>query len=319
MSKHFSFGLEGTWGTAVTPSKGLPIRASEGMKTVVDMKGQEAFDGSLCAYSDYYQGLVTHEGEIETDLESKTCGYWLRSLCGNVTTNVAAGETGIYQHQFLPTGNKAGLTIEQFNDNFPVRYAGVLVNSLKLTAEQGESVVATYNLLSKGTVADVTTAATVSYDLGHTFNHADIANGIKIDNASVPLTSSFEVEIISNKQAQYGLGNNNPQGFAAGRYEVKGKFALYLNNSNQVSYYEDYLNKAAKSVAITFNGNALSGTSVTQESLVLNLPKAYFSALVNPINAEAARLEVEFVATLDPTTQKLFDLTLTNGQSSYES
>lgn len=319
MSKHFSFGLESTWGSAVVPSKGLAMRAGEGMKTTVDLKGQEAFDGTLCSYSDYYQGLVTHEGEIETDLESQTCGYFLRSLCGNATTTTVSGETGIYQHQFLPTGNKAGLTIEQYNDNFPVRYSGVLVNSLKIAATQGETVVATYGLLGKNMVDDISSSATVSYTLGHTFTHSDVDNGIKIDNVTVPLTSSFEIEIMSNKQAQYGLGSNNPLGFAAGRYEVKGKLVFYLSESAQISYYEDYLNKAAKSLKLTLNGGTLSGTNVSQESLTIDLPKAYFSAMVNPINAEAARLETEFVATLEATTQKLFDLKLINAQSSYES
>ncbi|MDO5561233.1 MAG: phage tail tube protein [bacterium] len=319
MSKHFSFGLESTLGTAVAPTKGLPIRAGEGMKTLVDLRGQEVFDGSLSAYSDYYQGLVTHEGEIETDLDSQAAGYFWRSLCGTVTTTAVTGETGIYEHQFLPTGNKASFTIEQYNDTFPVRYAGVLVNSAKITAEPGGSILATYGLLGRSVVEDVNSAATVTYNLGHTFTHADVAAGLKVDNTSLPLVSNFEVEIISNKQAQYGLGNVNPQGFASGRYEVKGKFVLYLNDSNQISFYEAYLDKAAKALEITFNGDSLSGTNVNKESLKLSLPKAYFSALLNPINAEAARLEVEFVATLDASTQTLFELTLINQISSYAS
>ena len=209
--------------------------------------------------------------------------------------------------------------MEQYNDVFPVRYAGVLVNSCKIAVTQGDNVLATYGLLGLKKDTDPASAATVTYNLGHTFSHADISDGLKIDNTALPLASSFELEIIANKQAQYGLGNVNPQGFASGRYEVKGKFALYLNNANQISFYESYLNKAAKSLSLTLTGDTLSGTTVTAESLTITLPKAYFSALVNPINAEAARLEIEYVATLDPTTNKIFDLTLINNVTSYAS
>ncbi len=319
MSKHFSFAPESSFASPTLPTKGLPIRASDGMKTNLDLKGQEIFDGSLAAYSDYYPGLAVHEGEIETDLDSKTAGYFFKSLCGTLTTTPVSGESNIFKHQFLPTGNLSSFTIEQYNSNFPVRYNGVLVNTLKIAAAEGETVIATYGLLAQSAQTEIDQPATVAYDLGHSFNHTDIAAGISIDGNALPLTSSVEIEFISNKLPQYGLGNANPQSFAAGRYEVKGKFALYLNDSQQISFYQQYLSKAAKSISLTFNGQDLAGVNQSQETLTISLPKAYFSALLNPINAEAARLEVEFVATLDPVTQKLFDLTLINNQVSYES
>lgn len=315
MSKHLCFGLENTLGTAVAPSIGLAMRPGEGIKSDLDLKGLELMDGGLGLYSDYKQGLATHEGEIEFDLDSKTSGYFFRSLSGGVTTSAVSGVSGAYQHIFLPTGVRLGMTIEQYNDNFAYRYAGCLVNSLKITASEGESTLATVKLLAM-TGTDAATAATASYSLGHVYNFTDAASGLKVDDTAIPLTSSVEVEIIANKIAQYGLGSNNPQSFAAGRYEVKGKFVIYLSSSSDVSFYTAYFNQAAKALSLEFTGDQI-GETTANESLKIELPKAYYSTIVNPIDNEAARLEVEFVGALDATTQTVYQLTMINSQTSY--
>ncbi len=309
-----SFGLETTWGTAITPNKSIAVHPGDGIQTDNDVQLVSAIKAQLAKNVASFKGAVKHEGEYEFDFIPGVVGYLLKSIFGGLSSALKGGESAVYEHTFTEAETKPSLTIEQAVDQIVRRYAGAIVHSLKLSCKAGESLVATAGIKAKSSSS--ATKISPTYETVRPFNFNDClqASGFKIGGVAYNQVEKFEMEYKNNGEMKHTLGSNDPSFFFVKASEVKGKFDLYMD-ANSAAKYTDYLNKTEQSLDIIFQGESI-GTAANYK-LDINIPKVVFTATNYPVNEDYNVISGEFEGIYDTATSRLIRTILTNLTANY--
>ncbi len=308
-----SFGLETTWGTAVTPNKSIAVRPGDGIQTDIDLQLLSQIKAQLAKNYDSIKGAQKHEGEYEFDFIPGVAGYLLKSVFGGLSSALKGGETTVYEHTYSEAETKPSLTIEQAVGEITRRYAGAIVSSFKLACKAGDVLIATAGVKAKASAT--ATKITPSYETIRAFNFADIgASGFKLGGVAFDEIESIELEYRNNLEMKHVMGSNDPTfNFVKGS-EVSGKFDLYLN-SDSAAKFTDYLNKTTQSLQLVFTGDAIGTAS--NYKLDITIPKAVFKVSSFPVREDYNLLSVEFEGIYDTATSKLISVVLTNLTANY--
>ncbi len=311
-----SFGLETSWGTAVTPNKSLAVHPGDGIQTDNDVQFVSAIKAQLAKNVASFKGAVKHEGEYEFDFIPGVVGYLLKSVFGGLSSALKGGETLVYEHTYTEAEAKPSLTVEQAvgTDQIVRRYAGSIIHSLKLSCKAGEALVTTVGIKAKSSAS--ATKITPSYETIRNFNFNDCvqASGFKIGGVAYNQAENFEVEYKNNIEMLHTLGANDPTMYYVKASDVLGKFDLYLDSATAAKY-TDYLNKTEQALDIVFTGDAIGTAS--NYKLDINIPKVVFKAGTYPVNEEYNIISVEFEGIYDTTTSRLIRAILTNLTANY--
>lgn len=309
-----SFGLESAWGTAITPNKSLAVHTGDGLQTDNDIQFINAIKAQLAKNADSYKGKVKHSGDFEFDFIPGVSGYLLKSLFGNCSSALKAGESVVYQHTYTESATKPSLTIEQAVDQIVRRFSGSIVNSLKLSCKAGESLVATAGIIAKS--AANATAITPSYETIRPFNFNDCltASGFKIGGTAYGELDNIELEIKMNGNMLHAMGSNDPSFFGPGASEVTGKAELYMDNATAAKF-ADYLAKTDRSIDLAFTGDAIGTAS--NYGLSISIPRVTFKSSTDPIRDDYNIITLEFEGVYDATTSKLLSSVMTNLTANY--
>lgn len=309
-----SFGVETTWGTAVTPNKSIAIHPGDGIQTDNDVQFPQSIKGQLAKNSTSFIGARKHEGDYELDLIPGNAGYFFKSALGAVASVAKSSpNTSVYDHTFTEQASKPSLTIEQAVTDIVRRYAGSIATGFKLNVEAGGSLVADFPFKAKSQAS--ASAITPANETIRPFNFVDLGStGVSIGGSAFTQVESLELEYRNNIEFKHALGNNDAQFNYPKASEVMGKFVLYLD-ATSAAKYTDYLAKTDRALVITFTGDTI-GTS-SNYGLQINIPVATFKTATYPISDDYNKLTIDFEGVYDTATSKLLNVILTNLVTAY--
>lgn len=306
-----SLAKESTWGTAVTPSKSIPVHFTGGIKTDQDLQMISAARANLAKNLDSFVGKRVHEGDLEMDFFSDYPGYFIVAALGAVASALKGGESIVYEHTITEQEAKPSYTIEQVVGENVRRFAGCLITGFKLSCNTGEPVVLAPSIKAKSQAS--ATKITPTYLTNRAFNWADCA--FKIGGVTLTEVISFELEYSNNLELLHSLAaSNDPQFQFVKGSEVKGKFECYLD-STTLAELNDYLTKTNNALDLVVTGDAI-GVSANQK-IEINIPKVFYTAADTELGEDYNLVSVEFEGVYDSTTAKLLSAKLTNLLANY--
>jgi len=310
IQNQISIGLEGTYGTAVTPTLSLPVNASDGISIKQEVIGVEAIKGTAPKNKCMFLGKQSFEGSYELGVYPQSIGYILLSALGTDTPSTIEAGT-VYKHTFSESPTKIGLTVEQQVGEITKRFAGFVANKLKFSAKTGSLVNVNVAGLAKSQ-ADAT-KITKTYETNCAFNWADIKT-ISIGGTDVKAKiDSFEIEYDNGVEMFYGLGSVTPQDRYPKQSTVKGKIEAYVDDVT-ATYLGEMIAKSDNEIIIDIQGATVG--SVSTYGIKFTISKAYFNKFETKLGFGYNALSLEFEASEDPT-NGLIKIELTNGIASY--
>lgn len=306
-----SFKKESTWGTAVVPDKSIAVRPTGGIDIKEDIQMIPAIRGGLQKNYDAIKGKVGYEGAYTFDAFADYLGYFLLSAFGSDSVATPGGETIVYSHTFSEIAAKPSMTIEQAISEHVRRYAGAIVDQLKITSKTGEKLMVEAGFKAK--TQATATAITPAFTIVPSFDHTQVI--VKIGGSTIGEVESFELEYKNGISMVHALGNAEPS-YAAieGGSEVSGKMDLYLD-STTLTEMSNYVNKTTRSLELIATGSAIGNAS--NYVLDLLIPKAVYTAAESKITDNHNLLSISFNGYYDTATSKLISAVLTNLTSAY--
>ncbi len=309
-----AFGLETTYGTAVTPDKALAIHPGDGIQTDNDTQFVTAIKGQIAKNSGSFIGKRKHEGEYEIDFIPGNLGYLLKSVFGSVSSALVDGETTVYNHTFSENTSHPSLTIQQDVGDIIRRYAGCIPTEFTLSGKAGEVLLAKFAIKGKSSAS--ASAVSPANETLEPLNFAHIlaASGFKLGGVAYSGLENFEISYKNNGDKVYAMGSNDPYQFIPKGSEVDGKFELYLD-ATTAAKYTDYINNTEQSLQIVATGPSVGVAS--NYKIDLTVHKAVFKVAKYPITEDATLLSVEFSGIYSTADSKLLTLILTNTFANY--
>lgn len=304
-------GKETTWGTAVTPNKAIPVRFTGGIQTDIDIQEIAPVKATFAKNHDTFQGARVHEGSYEMDFFPDNPGYFLISALGAVSSALKGGETIVYQHTITEQESKMSLTVEQTVGENIRKFAGGIVNSLKISGKVGEAISLEAGIKAKSQTS--TTKSTSTYLTARAWNWADAT--VKIGGVAQSNVISFELEYNNNIDFVHALNASNDPAFNVIKgSEVKGKIEFYLD-STALAELNDYLARTNNALDIVLTGDAIGVSS--NNTLTVTVPKIYYTKGETPISEDFNKLTLEFEGVYDTATSKLISMVLINLITAY--
>ena len=306
-----SFKKESTFGTAVAPDKSITVRPTGGLDIKKNVQMIAGIKGQLQKNYDAIIGKSAYGGDLTFDAFADYVGYFLLSALGTDTPALHAGETTVYDHVFTENATKPSLTIEQAQSEKVHRFAGSVVNTLKINAKTGEMLEVAATVISKSVAT--ATAITPATTTVPAFNFAQLA--IKIGGATIGEVDNIELEYKNGTEMEYCLGSNDPAFVAIkGGSEVSGKISMYLD-ATTLTRFTNYMAKTTEAIELIATGNAIG--SAAAYVLDITIPKAVYTTATTKITDQHNLVEIEFNGLYDTSTGKLIGVTLTNLVAAY--
>ncbi len=312
IQSQITIAKESTWGTAVTPTKSIPVRPTGGIAIKENIQMIPAIKGQLQKDYAAIKGKTSYEGDYTLDAFADYIGYFLLSALGTDSPALHSGESTVYDHILTESIPKPSLTIEQAIAENTRRYAGCIVSGFKVVGKVGEMIEFTPTLSAKTQASSSEVSA--AFSTVPAFNHAQMV--VKIGGTVIGEVENFELDFKNGLEMVYALGNLEPSfNSIAGGSEVSGKIELYLD-ATTIAELTNYINATNRSLEFVATGNAIG----TAANYVLDLlvPKAIYTAAETKVTDSHNLLSIEFHGIFDTGgINKLLACTLTNLLASY--
>lgn len=309
VTNQVSVKLESTYGTAVVPDASIPIKESDGIKIEQDVIGVEGIKGTAPKNKLFAKGLANYPGSFELDAYPKSLGYFYKSAFGAIAD--ATLEAGVFKHTFSENTSKPGITVEQKIGTITKRFAGFVVESIKLAGKAGEIITASVSGRAKSQ-ADAT-AISPAYETLRPFNFTDVS-ALSIGGTDIKSkVDSFEVEYMNALGIFHGMGSVDPQNRFVGQSECKGKLTLYLDNATN-AYLTDLINNTEREIILTLTGDVLGSSN--NYVLKYTISKCAFKKYETKLGYDYNAVTLEFDARED-STNGLVKVELTNATTTY--
>lgn len=310
-------GKESPRGTAVAPSYWIPK-----YDATVDNKREyvndEAAVGVIAESTSAVVSREWAEGEISGKIGDKSVGLFLLGAMGAVAD--ATVETGVYTHTFtLQNGNAhQSLTIEMKDDVQQLKYALGVIESFKLSVEQGK--IAEFSAAFKAKKG-ASAANSPSYTSENLFvgKHATLklaANLAGLDAASAINVKSIELSIDKDVEAHDAIGSAEPVDFANKMIKISGNLeAVYENVTDFKSPFEAGTLKALR---VTLENTDVTIGAASHPKLEIDLPLVSLQEWSRKAsNKDLVTQTIKFEAHYSLTDSKIASIELTNAVASY--
>lgn len=305
---YVGYGVESVEGTAVAPTKFLPV-TSFSFEDTNDYLIPEQIRGDRDRYVAMAAPYMT-SGSMELELIPNDISSLLKSaVSGSVVSSAYAG--GGYQHVFTPGNVSPTFTFESSAAGILVmRYGGIRVNTLEINAAFGEIVTSSWGL--EGTSRQKMGAeSTEVYADVMPFHFSGVS--VKADGT----------ELATVKDMTFSVGNNidrigtlrrtrNWRRTALGQRDVGLSATLDFTDTAE---YDRFLNETFFSVDLLFEGEAgVTGMGTNKPQLRIQIPKVKWNTAGVPLSA-GDFLEMSSEAMiLRPAGQPIFTMTLVNNE-----
>lgn len=305
-----SIAKESTWGTAVTPTKSVPVAPSGGFKIDMGKKLIAAIRGQLQKNYTAIPGNTKLEADYTMDAFADIIGNFLLSAHGVDTPALHAGETIVYDHVYSESATKPSYTIEEAISEHCRRYAGAIVTGYKFAGKTGEMLTFAPKIAAK--THATATAITPAFTTVPSWYHSQIQ--VKIGGSVIGEVSSFELEYDNGVEMIPALGSLTPAYYSIkGGSTVKGKLEMYLD-ATTLTRLTNYLANTNESLEIIATGGAIG--SAANYLLDLLAPVMVYTMADTPITDSHNLLTVDFENIPNSSNQILVP-TLTNLVTAY--
>lgn len=137
-NSYLAIGVEATAGTAVIPSKFVPLISSD-VKTVANYSADRRMKGVSWKTTGMLRGNRMHEGTLTVLADPDTIGHFLNMVMARSGTS-SSGSPLAYTHNYA-VGTPKSYTIEIKKGLYAERYFGVYIDELKLEVQDGAMVI----------------------------------------------------------------------------------------------------------------------------------------------------------------------------------
>lgn len=278
---YVGYGVESVEGTAVAPTKFLPVASFE-FEDTNDFITPDQIRGSRDKFIAMAAPYAV-SGSMEMELIPTDVAELLKSaLCVAPSTSSYAG--GGYQHVYTPGSAEPTLTFESSagNNILVMRYAGVRVNTLEVKAAFGEIVTASFGLEGLGRYKQGSPSSP-SYTDVTPFHFS----GTDVHVATGTLLTHV-------KDFTFGVNNNLERIGTLRRTRAWKRMALGMReltlqmtlDFTDTSEYDRFLNETEFDVDLFLEGQtALSGMGSNKPILRVELPKVKYNKVGVPLSA----------------------------------
>lgn len=293
---YLTFGVETTWGTAVTATAGLDF-LSASLKTQIDHKVLEQIETSRT----YSKGISLSKvvgGSVDFYFapEVTACSYLLRAAMGGTVTSatatqgdvsetIGAGAASVVGHTFdvgtmedTNKGLSANLRKGEATNGFVFEYSGLRVNSLSFQADIDDSLICSMELVGKDSTQssnDVSSNITAT-----AYETLDFTTGrISIEStfASLTSTSFWHVQSVNlniNNNLKSGnesrrIGSNLLQDLNAGMQTYELSMDIRFDTTTA---YDAMVAGTEFACELEFLGSTMTGSNL-QRGLLLEMQK----------------------------------------------
>ncbi len=313
LNNHVGIGKEESYGTAVEPTVFIPIKESDGVQINKDIQFNEAIKSGVPGKNKgSFVGKVEYAGGYESELYPQFIGHLLRSAFGDVDSELAYGESDVYEHTFTESLTKLSYTIEQKIGEIIKRFAGFVVKNVKIEGKVGEALSFAFEGIGQSQATNA--GATPTYETPRAFNFVDITS-VKIGSTDIKAQcEEFSFEYDNGVEGFYAMGDNELKAVYPKPSESKGKLTLYLDDTTK-AFLEDYIAKTERAIEIIAEGEDIGDAS--HNKVRIYLPKAALTSSSSKLGTDYNVMEVEFEGVVDAT-NGLVQIVLTNEVSSYD-
>lgn len=306
-------GIETIPGTAVAATSAIPFTANTllGKHTPID---NIAAYGSRAQNANSVLGKHWSEGDVTVNADSLQLGYFLKMMTGTEVVNTV--QAGVYDHLFSTTYSGCQpLTATVYN------YQGVDVQQFpsvavdKLDFEVKDALMTAKASLkgffpTSGSFANVTTSGTL-----FSFTNYSIQLGTTLVTAAAALQTpitDFSLTFENNAEVVFESGNPNASRIFWKQFKITGNWTMFFESQ---AARDNYYNLTKQSLILTASGMALPGG--TTEKMTINLARLEYSDQEITTGLEDFyAIKTTFVAEVDQTQGKQYDITLRNYKSS---
>ncbi len=268
---YVGYGVESVEGTAVAPTKFLPV-TSFSFEDTNDYIVPDQIRGDRDRYVAMAAPYMT-SGSMELELIPNDISSLLKSAAaGSVVTSAYAG--GGYQHVITPGNTSPTFTFESSAAGILVmRYGGIRVNTLEINAAFGEIVTSTWGL--EGTTREKMGAENNEV-------YADVMP-FHFSGAQVKIAGTVMAHV---KNYTFSVGNNldrigtlrrtrNWRRTALGMRDVGLSATLDFTDASE---YDRFLAETFFDVDLLLEGDVLPGMGTNKSALRITIPKVRWNA-----------------------------------------
>lgn len=304
---YVGYGVESTEGTFVAPTIFLPVTSFNFEDTneyITPSQVRGTRDRYVLMPSPYMTS-----GSMEMELIPNGIGSLIKSaFAAGVTSSAYAG--GGYQHVLVPGNTSPTFTFESSAaDILVMRYGGIRVNTLEISAAFGELVTSSWGLEGTTRAKQGSPSAESYVDVApFSFTGASV----KVAGANIANVKSFSASVGNNLDRIGTL--RKTRSWKRTAFGMRDLGLSMTMDFTDTADYDLFLNETEFSVELHLEGSAgQSGMNGNKPALVLAYPRVRWGAVGVPITTEDyIEQSVEAIVMRSPTAGNAVDVTLVN-------
>lgn len=317
--RQVGIGIEASRGTAEVPGiwvKNLRVSHNDKRDYVKD-------ESAMGVIAEAHDDVVVKEygmGEISGVLDATIAGYLFKNVLGTVSSDLASGETVVYEHTFsLQNGNThPSLTIETKNPVEQFKFALAMIESLKIKCEVGKWVEFTATYRSK---KGATGANTPSYSEHYKFYSKMVTMKLATNLAGLGAASainikSFEISFDQNLEDEDRLGSTEVNDINNTFLSIEGNIEATFSSDTLKDLFRDGTVQALR----LYSENPTTIGVAEKPSVQINLAKVAFEEFEESDDLGAITQQtLKFAGLYSPTDSSIGTVVVTNLKEDYDS
>lgn len=314
-------GVESVRGTSVAPTFWVPV-TGKNFDDKVDFIDNDSGLGNIMEKNDAIRNHQWGEGEYDGKIFDRSVGAELVALFGQAPVSTQRATSGVYDHVFnLANSNQhKSLSLSYKDANESLRWAMAMLNSWNLEAATDNYLRRTAGYISKKATTGV--SQSVSYTEENEFGPADVSVllGTVDDLSSLDSETSIGAtaatfEVAKNAEAQYVLGDNEPDDIVNKQFAVTGTVDLFMDDT---TYKALVLAGGKVSMRIAVENAAIDLGSGHHPALNLDLARVKLGEFEGGFDNNDIRTQtISYEGLFSLAEGKGITATLTNRQTSY--
>lgn len=314
-------GVESVRGTGVAPQFWVPVTGKD-FDDKVDYIDNDSGLGNIMEKNDAITNHRWGEGGYDGKIFDRSVGAELVALFGQSPVSTQRATSGVYDHVFdLANSNQhKSLSLSYKDANESLRWALAMLNSWNLEIATDNYVRRTAQYISKKAETGVSQSA--SYTEENEFGPADasIILGTVDDLDSLDGESSIGAtggtfEVAKNAEAQYVLGDAEPDDIVNKQFAVTGTVDLFMDDT---TYKALVLSGGKVSMRVKLENTAIDLGSGHNPALYLDLARVKLGEFEGGFDNNDVRTQtINYEGLFSLTEGKGIRATLTNRQTSY--
>jgi hypothetical protein len=310
-------GKETTPGVTVAPTHWLPqqdLTLEDRVDRIYDNSGLGTRYGAFAGDTDMERG----EGNINGLIYDRSFGHIALAAMGSVSSAAHGTATGVRVHTFSVGSSLPTYTIALKDGNEDVRAGYGMLNSLEISAEQGQYARFTSSWLTR---KSATASNTVAFTDQNRFRPQDVTLKIADDVASLGAApalrmSSMTLTINNNLITEPSLGTVNPD-YYPGVVETSIDFGrVYLDTTLKSLVFGT--TKKALQIAFTRTDVSIGTGTPTNPSIVFTFEPGFFSDWGREGGLDDLKRETSnYMPLYSTAASKQFGLVITNTETAY--